>query len=38
VSLLNLLILICYRRVINRTVFCELSESTEFDTLKKRDK
>ena len=37
-SLLNLMILICYKRVINRTVFCEFSESTEFDTLQKRDK
>jgi len=38
VSLLNLLILICYKRVINSIVFCEFSESTEFDTLQKRDK
>ena len=37
-SLVNLLILICYKRVINRTVFCKFSESTEFDTLQKRDK
>jgi len=38
VSLLNLMILICYKRVTNRIVFCEFSESTEFDTLQKRDK
>ena len=37
-SLVNLLILICYKRVINKTMFCEFSESTEFDTLQKRDK
>ena len=34
-SLLNILILICYKRVINRIVFCEFSESTEFDTFTK---
>ena len=38
VSLLNLLILICYKRVINRTVFCEFSESIDFDLLQKSDK
>jgi len=38
VSLLNLLILICYKRVINRTVFCEFIESIDFDLLKKSDK
>ena len=38
VSLLNLLILICYKRRINRTVVCEFIEFTEFDTLQKRDK
>ena len=37
-SLLNLLILICYKRVINRAVFCEFSESTDFDLLQKSDK
>ena len=36
-SLVNLLILICYKTVINRAVFCEFSESTELDTLQKRD-
>ena len=34
-SLLNLLILICYKRVINRTVFCEFIESIDFDLLQK---
>ena len=32
---MNLLILICYKRVINRAVFCEFSESTEFDILQR---
>jgi len=38
VSLLNLLILICYKRVTNRIVFCEFIESTDFDLLQKSDK
>jgi len=37
VSLLNLLILICYKRVINRIVFCEFIESIDFDLLQKSD-
>ena len=37
-SLVNLLILICYKRVINRTMFCEFSESIDFDLLQKSDK
>jgi len=38
VSLLNLLILTCYKRMINRIVFCEFIESIDFDLLQKRDK
>jgi len=38
VSLLNLLILICYKRGINRTGFCEFIESIDFDLLQKSDK
>ena len=37
-SLLNLLILICYKRGINRTGFCEFIESIDFDLLQKSDK
>ena len=35
-SLLNLLILICYKRVINRTVFSEFIEFIDFDLLQKK--
>jgi len=38
VSLLNLLILICYKIVINRTVFSEFIEFIDFDLLQKNDK
>ena len=34
-SLLNLLILICYKRVINRTVFSEFIESIDFDMIQR---
>ena len=37
-SLVNLSKLILYKREINRTVFCEFSESIEVDTVQKRDK
>ena len=38
VSLLNLLILICYKRVINRTEFSEFIEFIDSDLLQKSDK
>jgi len=38
VSLLNLLILICYKRGISRIVFSEFIEPIDFDLLQKRDK
>jgi len=38
VSLVNLLILTCYKRVINRTVFNEFIEFIDFDLLQKNDK
>ena len=37
-SLLNLLILICYKRVIKRIVFCEFIEFIGLDLLQKSDK